>query len=797
MFVSLIQRRCCTRSACQFRRIQAQSFGTCVSHEKLLLTSMMTESTEVTVLEGVVFDSASAFLVAAVLGSARGPVCMVSACSDPSSEEPCKPLGIVEIIAPSFIMPRDPPLESVGIKARRHCNKGLRDVFESHGLIQSSLGAEEYRAWLSRVAYTSDCRRGKNQETTGIPPPLCSIVDEQLVSRRDSIEQLELQTTSAPPTPGQSQDQNGEDNVGGKEGSGSGDRAEEDENPEFGSGTRNLGSTNSVDSTEEEEHSELGSGAQNPGSTNDDGVSRADEDSELGSGTQNPHHVNGEKAEEEEFSGLSLDTQNFRLTSQPSQTTLQTVAPTKNAVIHLIFGDKPGPLNPNSGRGEKKEVEIVPLETQLGGVLSFLSPREQRREDEEADTAKGKGKLEEDIALNSKNEMQPMGVADRETFRNVSKRDQSRSGRVSNVVQYSRDLDDRSERSTDIESDDHLETRIEPGNPIEAGNFSTAIIQTGHELRLWILEQLKLYNGTNETDVPFPLTQEEANLFHDFLEYDVDEVEIASTLELSTILAVRRLLVRLQNVKERQGWFGIIFGISAIVTFVASLILFTKNSRLLVRYAEERACQYRLYREAKRKEKEDKEGERLRRLIGSVNSGSPIIVSKGTGARGREDVEANFLKEPCEPPCQAFSRCETCRYDRRYTESWTEKEVKIGYGAKTEKDKELNIKPSLIPKKLPKPKDLAGGVPSETRALLPPRDSVYPRLRGVGGGVVVDTPPPGYSEAGRRGRLETPSAPIGISPIPNPWSMGEVGFESLSTEADWSFVCGELNKNKP
>ena len=112
----------------------------------------MAESTEVTVLEGVVFDSVSAFLIAAVLGSAKGPVCMVSACSDPNDDEPCKPLGIVKINKPSFVLPRDPPLESVGIKARRHCNRGFRDVFEGQGLIQTSLGAEEYRAWLSKVA---------------------------------------------------------------------------------------------------------------------------------------------------------------------------------------------------------------------------------------------------------------------------------------------------------------------------------------------------------------------------------------------------------------------------------------------------------------------------------------------------------------------------------------------------------------------------------------------------------------------------------------------------------------------
>ena len=47
----------------------------------------MAESTEVTVLEGVAFDSVSAFLIAAVLGSAKGPICMVSACSDSNDDE--------------------------------------------------------------------------------------------------------------------------------------------------------------------------------------------------------------------------------------------------------------------------------------------------------------------------------------------------------------------------------------------------------------------------------------------------------------------------------------------------------------------------------------------------------------------------------------------------------------------------------------------------------------------------------------------------------------------------------------
>ena len=676
----------------------------------------MAESTEVTVLDGVVFDSVSAFLIAAVLGSAKGPVCMVSACSDLNDDEPCKPLGIVKINKPSFILPRDPPIESVGIKARRHCNRGFRDVFEGQGLIETSLGAEEYRAWLSKVAYTSDCLRGKNQETTGTPQSLCSIVDEQLASARNSIERMGTSTTPLPSTSGQSQDQIGEDIDGREKGSGHGEIAEE------------------------EEFSGSGSETQNPRSTTDPTLANPKlvVGVDGGSGDDNPE-------KEEEFSESVSESQNLLSATDPTPTTPKLVTPTENAVIHLTFEDKLGSQNLNLNNGERRKTEIFPLETKLGGVLYFLNSQNQEEDDEQTNEAGKEGSEDFNTNLISGTEMQPEGVADRETFRNVSKRDQRGAGRKPNVVQYSGDLEIRSERSTDSGSDDHLQTRIDPGAPNESGNFSTAVIQSGREWRRWILDQLKLYNGTNETDVLFPLTQEEANLFHDFLEYDVDEVEIASTVELSTILAVRRLLIRLQKVKERQGWFGIVFGISAIVTFVASIILFTKNSRLLVRYAEVRACQYRLHREAKRKEKEDKERERLRRLF---PPDSPIIVSKKAGRRGWEDVEANYVKEPCGPSCQAISRCETCRHDRRYTESWTEKEVKIGFGAKVGKDRVSNTKPSEIPRKLSKPKELVKDIPTETKALLPPRDPVYPRLREAGGGGSC-----GYTPAGiLRGR---------------------------------------------
>ena len=244
----------------------------------------MAESTEVTVLEGVAFDSVSAFLIAAVLGSAKGPICMVSACSDSNDDESCKPLGIVNINKPSFIVPRDPPLESIGVRARRHCNKGFRDVFEGHGLIQPSLSAEGYREWLSRVAYTSDCIRGVNQETTGTPLPLCVIVDEQLVSRRDSFERMGTSTTPIPSTPGQSQDQVGEGNSGGEKGSGNGEAAEEEEHsgdPE----TLNLGSAEKA--AGEEEHSG-NSESRNHGSTSNGDGAGDDEHFEQGSETQNP-----------------------------------------------------------------------------------------------------------------------------------------------------------------------------------------------------------------------------------------------------------------------------------------------------------------------------------------------------------------------------------------------------------------------------------------------------------------------------------------------------------------------------
>ena len=725
----------------------------------------MAESTEVTVLEGVAFDSVSAFLIAAVLGSAKGPICMVSACSDSDDDEPCKPLGIVNINKPSFIVPRNPPLESIGVRARRHCNKGFRDVFESHGLIQTSLSAEGYRGWLSRVAYTSDCMKRANQETTGTPLSLCVIVDEQLISRRDSFERMGTSTTPIPSTPGQSQDQVGEGKSGGEEGSGYGQAAEEEENSDD-SETRNLGSANKA--AEEEEHSD-NSESRNHGSTSQDDGAGDDEHSEQGSGTQN-----------------------HRPTIHPSLTNPEQVTPVKNAVIHLIFGDEFDSQNPDLKGGERRKMEIVPLETKLGGVLSFLNPLNQIGKDEQTNETKDSRESEE-ATTNSifDNEMQPKGVAARETFRNVSKRDQRGAGRKPNVVQYSSDLETGSEMSTDLRSDDNLQMRIEPGTPNETGNFSTDVVQASHEWRQWILEQLRQYNGTNETDILFPLTREEANLFHDFLENDDDGVDLASTVDLSTILAVRHLLVRLQKVKERQGWFGTIFGISAVVTLVASVMLFTKNSRLLVRYARERAREYRLLMEAKRREQMERKRDRLIELIAYDNPVAPIIVSKKAGSRGWEDAEANFVKEPCEPPCQAMSRCEACWCNRRYTESWTEKEVKIGSDVKVKEDKVAIIRPSSIPKKYPRPKELVKDKSADSRVLLPPRDSVYPRLSEDRGGVVVDTPPPGYPEASRVRRFETPSAPIGIPPISN-WGMGGARFENAPTEADLSFVRGEL-----
>ena len=274
-------------------------------------------------------------------------------------------------------------------------------------------------------------------------------------------------TTPIPSTLSPSQDQIGEDIDGREGGSGSGEEAEEEEFSGSGSETQNLRPT--TDST-----------LANP---------KLVDGGEGGSGE--------EKSErEDEFSESASETQNLFPTTGPALTTPKLVTPDKNAVIHLAFEDEFGSQNLNLGNGEKKETEISPLETQLGGVLLFLNSQNQKEEDEQTNKTKDRRDSDDsNTNLISADEMQPEGVADRETFCNVSKRGQRGAGRKPNVVQYSVDLEMRSERSTDFGSDDHLQTRIEPGAPNETGNFSTAVIQAGREWRRWILDQLKLYNG--------------------------------------------------------------------------------------------------------------------------------------------------------------------------------------------------------------------------------------------------------------------------------------------------------------
>ena len=58
-----------------------------------------------------------------------------------------------------------------------------------------------------------------------------------------------------------------------------------------------------------------------------------------------------------------------------------------------------------------------------------------------------------------------------------------------------------------------------------------------------------------------------------------------STIDLSAVLAVQRLLIHLKGMRRRQWLFGIVFIVSLMVTWVSSVILILRNSQILANYA--------------------------------------------------------------------------------------------------------------------------------------------------------------------------------------------------------------------
>ena len=134
----------------------------------------------------------------------------------------------------------------------------------------------------------------------------------------------------------------------------------------------------------------------------------------------------------------------------------------------------------------------------------------------------------------------------------------------------------------------------------ERSNATTSI-SIGNETEIntwkdWIFQQLRDYNSTNGTG-SFPLTDVEAELFWVFMgSLNETLMDSSETMDLSTVLSVRRLLLHVQGLRQRQWVLGLVFVTSTVIMCCASLMLIARNSHALAKFTSRRVNLARMRR---------------------------------------------------------------------------------------------------------------------------------------------------------------------------------------------------------
>ena len=209
-----------------------------------------------------------------------------------------------------------------------------------------------------------------------------------------------------------------------------------------------------------------------------------------------------------------------------------------------------------------------------------------------------------------------------------------------NTVSYSSGSERRVVRSTDAStevSQPHVEadSTEHPSTSTSEEDDRVAEINTWKD---WIFHQLRDFNATNDTGV-FPLSNVEAELFWVFMgSLNETLLNSSETMDLSTVLSVRRLLLHVQGLKHRQWMLGLVFIISTAIMCCASLMLIARNSHSLAKFTSRRVRLAKMRRRQAMDEKRIAEEEclsgELERLIMKRNAS---ILSTRESGKGIQD----------------------------------------------------------------------------------------------------------------------------------------------------------------
>ena len=212
------------------------------------------------------------------------------------------------------------------------------------------------------------------------------------------------------------------------------------------------------------------------------------------------------------------------------------------------------------------------------------------------------------------------------------------------VVFNSSAVEVRVVRSTDASTEvSHPQVEVESTEqPFTSANDEDDRMAEINTWKDWIFHQLRDVNATNDTGV-FPLSNVEAELFWVFMgSLNETLFNSSDTMDLSTVLSVRRLLLHVQGLKHRQWILGLVFIISTAIMCCASLMLIARNSHSLAKFTSRRVRLAKMRRRQAMDEKRIAEEEclsgELERLILKRNAS---ILSKREDGKSTQDFMGN------------------------------------------------------------------------------------------------------------------------------------------------------------
>ena len=765
-----------------------------------IMTTLGDPTTEVDHLDASVW--ASAHFVAAVLGSARGPVCLISACRyEPTSTEQvgCVPLGIVQLDQSVGTVRNEPPIGEIPGPVRKACNVGFRPELREKGIKEAGGTVEVYRQWLAqRVPFESECF--DNPSFIGWIKA-CTWVSRMVWVIRDMIDADRIDQRNSQVPNGTSDSLKDESAVVKRSSSeliAMYDRIRVSEGNEkflrFLEGALESVGTQLYSWIRLTLEGTTGNGTESEKDEDEDTSPQGKGESPL-LGSQDPVSEksvprNGETSIGE--SGLSTTSSDSLVSKETEE--LSAVGSTggdpEDENLHeggsgfseeLSLKGKGGPSLPKDDvlpSEKEKGIQTRPVMSKAGeGNGSDASLRSRSLGDLVLETGGSDAEIRSHKGLNAQDGATPDSPE-------VEGKRMSRSTDATT----GNSLVPHTVASGVAANETESETGF--GNSTDSKDWPN-----------WIISELVRREVANETDEFFPLSEEESVMFWDFVK-DLNDTDLDEdgVVDVATIIAVRSLI---QEIKERRSndyRFRLIIVCTSAIACLSSLLIIARISWTLSKLVRDGARRWSeqkaRWRDQKRVARENEAVCQLRKLLRLDHDEESGIIKRrvvaGNDAQARDRVRSESARRgannvyvysapsyvvPLGPNGCRPGRCisndpNSCECTQKAASSWSKREVVEGsLEASGLKGSEKGLADSLkwYPSVKRIVRDLDGG--SSRIGSERPRETTYPSLVGLEEGRDVDLPPPAYPGIGEVRLMERSSVAGTKSPNPEKWAM--------------------------